>query len=69
MHVYDLALSPTGEYIIVGSTDNTARVFDAVDGKCAFEIAEHPHYMAWDPLYEYISTPNSDRSACPSYIF
>jgi len=32
MQVYDLAWSPTGEYIIAGSTDNTARVFQAADG-------------------------------------
>lgn len=32
MQVYDLAWSPTGEYIIAGSTDNTARVFASVDG-------------------------------------
>lgn len=32
MQVYDLAWSPTGEYIIAGSTDNTARVFASIDG-------------------------------------
>ncbi len=32
MQVYDLAWSPTGEYIIAGSTDNTARIFTAADG-------------------------------------
>ena len=32
MQVYDLAWSPTGEYIIAGSTDNCARVFTASDG-------------------------------------
>ena len=32
MQVYDLAWSPTGEYIIAGSTDNTARIFAAADG-------------------------------------
>lgn len=32
MQVYDLAWSPTGEYIIAGSTDNTARVFHTADG-------------------------------------
>jgi WD40 repeat protein len=32
MQVYDLAWSPTGEYIIAGSTDNCARVYTAVDG-------------------------------------
>lgn len=33
MQVYDLAWSPTGEYIIAGSTDNAARVFQATDGE------------------------------------
>ncbi|KAI6041468.1 WD40-repeat-containing domain protein [Pisolithus marmoratus] len=65
MQVYDLAWSPTGEYILAGSTDNCARVFTAADGKCIHEIAEHNHYVqgvAWDPLNEYIATQSSDRS-------
>ncbi|KAF7309320.1 WD-REPEATS-REGION domain-containing protein [Mycena indigotica] len=65
MQVYDLAWSPTGEYLLTGSTDNTARVFAAADGKCVHEIAEHSHYVqgvAWDPLNEYIATQSSDRS-------
>ncbi|KAF5350455.1 hypothetical protein D9756_008642 [Leucocoprinus leucothites] len=65
MQVYDLAWSPTGEYIIAGSTDNTARVFASMDGKCVCEIAEHSHFVqgvAWDPLNEYIATQSSDRS-------
>ncbi|EPQ50803.1 WD40 repeat-like protein [Gloeophyllum trabeum ATCC 11539] len=65
MQVYDLAWSPTGEYIIAGSTDNAARIFAAEDGKCLHEIAEHNHYVqgvAWDPLNEYIATQSSDRS-------
>ncbi|KAF8646654.1 hypothetical protein AX16_007152 [Volvariella volvacea WC 439] len=65
MQVYDLAWSPTGEYILAGSTDNTARVFQAADGKAVCEIAEHTHYVqgvAWDPLNEYIATQSSDRS-------
>lgn len=61
MQVYDLAWSPTGEYILAGSTDNCARVFTAADGerivssiiqsligqvgKCVQEIAEHNHYV------------------------
>lgn len=32
MQVYDLAWSPTGEFLLTGSTDNTARVFAAADG-------------------------------------
>ncbi|KZP17324.1 WD40 repeat-like protein [Athelia psychrophila] len=65
MQVYDLAWSPTGEYLIAGSTDNCARVFAASDGKCVHEIAEHSHFVqgvAWDPLNEYIATQSSDRS-------
>ncbi|KAG8216115.1 WD40-repeat-containing domain protein [Butyriboletus roseoflavus] len=65
MQVYDLAWSPSGEYILAGSTDNCARVFTATDGKCVHEIAEHSHYVqgvAWDPLNEYIATQSSDRS-------
>ena len=31
--VYDLAWSPNGEWIIAGSTDNTARIFNAADGE------------------------------------
>ncbi|KAF9238075.1 WD40-repeat-containing domain protein [Melanogaster broomeanus] len=65
MQVYDLAWSPSGEYILAGSTDNCARVFTSMDGKCVHEIAEHNHYVqgvAWDPLNEYIATQSSDRS-------
>jgi len=36
MQVYDLAWSPTGEYVLAGSTDNCARVFSADDGKFSF---------------------------------
>ena len=61
MQVYDLAWSPSGEYIVAGSTDNTARIFATADGafrrfkqainsqfvlgKCVHEIAEHFHYV------------------------
>ncbi|KAH8102051.1 WD40 repeat-like protein [Cristinia sonorae] len=65
MQVYDLAWSPTGEYIIAGSTDNCARIFTSADGKCVHEIAEHNHFVqgvAWDPLNEYVATQSSDRS-------
>ncbi|KAG8867481.1 hypothetical protein FRC20_005636 [Serendipita sp. 405] len=63
--VYDLAWSPTGEYIITGSTDNTARIFSVADNVCLREIADHTHYVqgvAWDPMNEYIATQSSDRS-------
>lgn len=65
MQVYDLTWSPTGEYILAGSTDNVARIFSATDGTCLKEIVEHSHYVqgvAWDPMNEYIATQSSDRS-------
>lgn len=34
--VYDLAWSPNSEWIVAGSTDNTARIFNAVDGVFVF---------------------------------
>jgi chromatin assembly factor 1 subunit B len=47
MQVYDLAWSPSGEYIITGSTDNCARIFSAADGKCFMSMPEfgysHPN--------------------------
>ncbi|KAF8607204.1 WD40 repeat-like protein [Ceratobasidium sp. AG-I] len=63
--VYDLAWSPNGEYIVTGSTDNTARVHNAADGTVVREITEHAHYVqgvAWDPLNEFLATQSSDRS-------
>ncbi|THV05396.1 WD40 repeat-like protein [Dendrothele bispora CBS 962.96] len=65
MQVYDLAWSPTGEYIIAGSTDNAARVFQAADGKCLHELVDHTHFVqgvSWDPLNEFIATQSSDRA-------
>ncbi|KAF9078455.1 WD40-repeat-containing domain protein [Rhodocollybia butyracea] len=65
MQVYDLAWSPTGEYIIAGSTDNAARVYQAADGKCIHELADHTHFVqgvSWDPLNEFIATQSSDRA-------
>lgn len=53
MQVYDLAWSPTGEYIIAGSTDNAARVFASADGML-FAI----HYSTVNLLRQF-------REMCP----
>lgn len=63
--IYDLAWSPDGNYLITGSMDNIARIYDARDGQCVRQIAEHNHYVqgvAWDPVNEYVATQSSDRS-------
>ena len=43
MQVYDLAWSPTGEFLLTGSTDNTARVFAAADGARPFSLPYDLH--------------------------
>ncbi|TIA88450.1 hypothetical protein E3P99_02578 [Wallemia hederae] len=63
--VYDLAWSPTGEHFVAGSTDNTARIFSAIDGVCLHQITEHAHYVqgvSWDPFGALLATQSSDRT-------
>lgn len=63
--VYDLAWSPDSQFILAGSMDNIARVYNAVTGQCIRELAEHSHYVqgvTWDPYNEYLATQSSDRS-------
>ncbi|TPX22588.1 hypothetical protein DIZ76_014465 [Coccidioides immitis] len=63
--IYDLAWSPDGVFIITGSMDNVARIYNAQTGQMVRQIAEHSHYVqgvAWDPLNEYVATQSSDRS-------
>lgn len=36
--VYDLAWSPDGQWLLSGSTDNTARIYNASDGKRVYNI-------------------------------
>ncbi|KAF9920739.1 hypothetical protein FBU30_009347 [Linnemannia zychae] len=63
--IYDIAWSPDGRFIISGSIDNTARIWDVKDAKCIHVIADHRHYVqgvAWDPLGDFVATQSSDRS-------
>lgn len=63
--MYDLAWSPTGEHFVAGSTDNTARIFSAIDGVCLHQITEHSHYVqgvTWDPFGALLATQSSDRT-------
>ena len=48
MQVYDLAWSPTGEYIIAGSTDNCARIFTASEGERRPSVGRGVNRMATD---------------------
>ncbi|KAJ9079688.1 Chromatin assembly factor 1 subunit [Entomophthora muscae] len=63
--VYALAWSPTGQFLISGSVDNTAKIWDISSSRCIAIINEHRHYVqgvAWDPCGEYLVTQSSDRS-------
>ncbi|KAJ5094240.1 hypothetical protein N7456_010101 [Penicillium angulare] len=63
--IYDLAWSPDGVFIMTGSMDNIARIYNAQNGQMVRQIAEHSHYVqgvAWDPLNEFVATQSSDRS-------
>ncbi|KAJ1921066.1 Chromatin assembly factor 1 subunit [Mycoemilia scoparia] len=63
--IYDLAWSPDGRFIISGSIDNTARIWDVRSAKCIQVLTEHSHYVqgvCWDPKGKYIATQGSDRT-------
>ncbi|CAK9441729.1 uncharacterized protein LODBEIA_P55970 [Lodderomyces beijingensis] len=70
--VMDLAWSPTGDYIVTGSMDNTMRVYKLTDtGKKKIDavmiacFTDHSHYIqgvAWDPRGRYIASQSADRS-------
>nr|CAG8457315.1 13736_t:CDS:10 [Entrophospora candida] len=63
--IYDLSWSPNGDYIVSGSMDNTARVWNVKEAKCVYIFIEHQlnvQGVAWDPLGEFIATQGNDRS-------
>ncbi|KAL8277117.1 hypothetical protein RQP46_010445 [Phenoliferia psychrophenolica] len=63
--IYDLAWSPDGTYILAGSVDHTANIYDVSSGHLVHTIAEHTNYVqgvAWDPHGHFIATQSSDRS-------
>ncbi|CAJ0754794.1 12070_t:CDS:2, partial [Entrophospora sp. SA101] len=61
--IYDLSWSPNGDYIVSGSMDNTARVWNVKEAKCVYIFIEHQlnvQGVAWDPLGEFIATQGND---------
>ncbi|KAK4692697.1 hypothetical protein P7C70_g9073, partial [Phenoliferia sp. Uapishka_3] len=63
--IYDIAWSPNGEFILAGSVDHTANIYDVAKGQLIHTIAEHTNYVqgvAWDPHSHFIATQSSDRS-------
>ena len=63
--IFDAAWSPDSAYIISGSVDNVAIVWNVATGKVVHQFCDHSHYVqgvAWDPLGRYAITQSADRS-------
>jgi chromatin assembly factor 1 subunit B len=62
--VYDLSWSYDSQFLLSGSVDNTAIVWDVTKGKSQTIIKEHKGFVqgvAWDPLNKYLATLCTDR--------
>lgn len=62
--VVDLCWSPSGQYLLSGSVDNEAILWDIEKGTRICYLAGHKGYIhgvAWDPLDEYLVTLSTDR--------
>lgn len=62
--VYDLSFSSDSQYLISGSVDNTAMIWDIEKAKSVAIIRDHKGFVqgvAWDPLNNYLATLSTDR--------
>ncbi|TRY88188.1 hypothetical protein DNTS_026888 [Danionella cerebrum] len=62
--VYDISWTSDGNYMVSGSVDNTAIMWDVNKGQKMTIFNDHKSYVqgvAWDPLGQYISTLSCDR--------
>lgn len=63
--VYDLSWSLDSSYLISGSVDNTAIIWNVTNGEKLSILKESHHYIqgvAWDPSNSYLATLGTDRS-------
>ncbi|TDG47921.1 hypothetical protein AWZ03_005702 [Drosophila navojoa] len=62
--VYDLSWAPNSQFLITGSVDNTAMLWDVHKGKSLAILDDHKGYVqgvAWDPCNQYLATMSTDR--------
>ncbi|KAL6485056.1 hypothetical protein MHYP_G00071010 [Metynnis hypsauchen] len=62
--VYDISWTSDGNFLVSGSVDNTAIMWDVQKGQKMCIFNDHKSYVqgvAWDPLGQYISTLSCDR--------
>ncbi|XP_034477023.1 chromatin assembly factor 1 subunit B [Drosophila innubila] len=63
--VYDLSWAPNSQFLVTGSVDNTAMLWDVHKGKSIAILDDHKGYVqgvAWDPSNQYIATMSTDRN-------
>ncbi|XP_041770590.1 chromatin assembly factor 1 subunit B [Anopheles merus] len=62
--VYDLSWSANSQFLISGSVDNSAIVWDVQRGKSQAILQDHKGFVqgvAWDPQNKYLATLSTDR--------
>ncbi|XP_041127473.1 chromatin assembly factor 1 subunit B-like isoform X1 [Polyodon spathula] len=62
--VYDISWTADGNFMVSGSVDNTAIMWDVNKGQKMTVFNEHKSYVqgvTWDPLGQYITTLSCDR--------
>ncbi|KAI8127651.1 hypothetical protein FF38_03209 [Lucilia cuprina] len=62
--IYDLSWSPNSLFLVSGSVDNSAMVWDVQKGKSMAILNDHKGFVqgvAWDPKNQYIATLSTDR--------
>uniref|UniRef100_A0A667X7M8 Chromatin assembly factor 1, subunit B n=1 Tax=Myripristis murdjan TaxID=586833 RepID=A0A667X7M8_9TELE len=62
--VYDISWTRDGNFMVSGSVDNTAIMWDITKGQKLCIFNDHKSYVqgvAWDPLGQYIATLSCDR--------
>ncbi|XP_055389550.1 chromatin assembly factor 1 subunit B [Condylostylus longicornis] len=63
--IYDLSWSPDSQYLVSGSVDNTALIWDIQKGRSIAMLRDHKSFVqgvAWDPKNEFIATLSTDRN-------
>ncbi|KAJ8389732.1 hypothetical protein AAFF_G00114380 [Aldrovandia affinis] len=62
--VYDISWTSDGNFLVSGSVDNTAIMWDVTKGQKMCIFNDHKSYVqgvSWDPLGQYITTLSCDR--------
>lgn len=62
--IYDISWSPNSDFLISGSVDNTAMLWDVKKGRNIAILSDHKGFVqgvSWDPCNQYVCTISTDR--------